>query len=262
MKNVVITGSSRGIGKGLAESFLNLGCNVIISGRNPVHFQNTISELSEKFGEEKVFGCLCDVRDYNQVLDLWNQSKNHFGSVDIWVNNAGVGHPRQKFWDQNPELYKTIINTNIIGTMNGAKVAITGMLEQGHGAIYNMEGLGSDGRKVDGLTLYGSSKNPIRYFTESLAKEVKNTGLIIGAFSPGMVLTDFLTGNYEEDSPEWEQAKKIFNILADRVESVTPWLAEKALSNKKNGARFDWMTIPKTIWRFISAPITKRNIFD
>ena len=84
----------------------------------------------------------------------------------------------------------------------------------------------------------------------------------MGAFSPGMVVTEFLTGRFEEGSEDWKQAKRIFNILADRVETVTPWLAEKAKTNKKNGARFNWMTRGKVISRFLAAPFRKRDLFE
>ena len=125
-----------------------------------------------------------------------------------------------------------------------------------------MEGLGSDNRRVRGLTLYGSTKSCIRYLTDALAEEVRGTGVIVGAFSPGMVVTEFLTGRFEEGSEDWKQAKRIFNILADRAETVTPWLAEKAQTNKKNGARFNWMTRGKVISRFLAAPFRKRDLFE
>ena len=83
--------------------------------------------------------------------------------------------------------------------------------------------------------------------------------MIVAAFSPGMVVTEFLTGRFEEGSEDWRQAKHIFNILAHRVETVTPWLAEKAQTNKKNEPRFNWMTRGKVINRFLAAPFRKRD---
>lgn len=86
--------------------------------------------------------------------------------------------------------------------------------------------------------------------------------MIVGAFSPGMVVTEFLTGGFDKGSEYWKQAKRIFNILADRVETVTPWLAEKAHTNMKNGARINWMTRGKVIGRFLAAPLRKRDLFE
>jgi NAD(P)-dependent dehydrogenase (short-subunit alcohol dehydrogenase family) len=145
--------------------------------------------------------------------------------------------------------------------MFGCKVAIRGMLDQGFGAVYNMEGLGSDGRWVEGLTLYATTKYGMRYLDESLAKEVEGTGLIVGAIAPGMVVTDLITDQYEKRPEDWESAKAIFNVLADRVETVTPWLAEQILANEKNGQRIAWLTRTKIMGRFLTARLRPRDLF-
>jgi hypothetical protein len=77
-----------------------------------------------------------------------------------------------------------------------------------------------------------------------------------------MVVTDFLTQQYEERPEDWESAKRIFNILADRVETVTPWLAHKVLANDKTGVRIAWMSRGKTMGRFLAAPFRKRDLFE
>jgi NAD(P)-dependent dehydrogenase (short-subunit alcohol dehydrogenase family) len=116
---------------------------------------------------------------------------------------------------------------------------------------------------VEGLTLYGTSKRALNYLTDSLAAEVKGTNIIVGALSPGMVLTDFILGRYEgKDPSEWENARKMFNILADKPETVTPFLVEKILQNHKNGTRINWLTGPKVLWRFLTAGISKRDLFQ
>ena len=262
MKSVVITGSTRGIGYGLADSFLTLGCTVTVSGRSSASVQKVVTQLSSAHQADSVLGHPCDVTRFGQVQGLWDKAQSHFGKVDIWVNNAGIGHPQIEFWTESSQEIRALVETNIVGTMYGARVALRGMLEQGFGSIYNMEGLGSDGRKVSGLTLYGSTKSCIRYLTDALTEEVRGTGVIVGALSPGMVVTDLLIGRYEEGSQDWEGAKRIFNILADRVETVTPWLAQKALTNKKNGALIKWMTRGKVMGRFLAAPFRKRDLFE
>ena len=261
MRSVVITGSTRGIGFGLADSFLSLGYGVVISGRTPEGLKKAISRLSEKHKAERIAGCPCDVTDFKQVENLWQYSQKRFGKIDIWINNAGVSHQQQGFQQESPEEIDSLVGTNITGTMYGARVALRGMFEQGAGALYNMEGLGSDGRKVSGLALYGSTKSSVRYLTDSLASEAKDSNVIVGALYPGMVVTEFLTGWYEKGSADWEQAKRIFNILADRVETVTPWLAKKVAANKKNGRRFIWLRKRKIIGRFLTLPFHKRNLF-
>jgi hypothetical protein len=76
-----------------------------------------------------------------------------------------------------------------------------------------------------------------------------------------MVVTDLLTNQYEDRPQDWEQAKRIFNILADRVETVTPWLAQRLLENNRTGARISWLTRRKIMWRFLTAPFSERDLF-
>ena len=262
MRCVVITGSTRGIGRGLAEAFLASGCAVTISGRTQESVAEALTPLAEAYGPERVLGHPCDVTDFAAVQGLWDAAQARFGKVDIWINNAGVGHPQIDFWDCDPAQIEAVVATNVIGAMYGARVALAGMLAQGFGALYNMEGLGSDGRRVAGLTLYGSTKCGLRYLTQALVAEVRGTPVIVGALSPGMVVTDLLTRQYEDRSEDWERARRIFNILADRVETVTPWLARRVLANETSGARIEWLTRGKVWGRFLLAPFRKRDVFE
>ncbi len=262
MKVVVITGSTRGIGYGLADSFLDLGCAVAVSSRTPGAVEKAVAELSAKYEPARVFGQVCDVTDFGQVEALWDAARAHYGQIDIWINNAGLSNPMLKFWEHPPERLRAVVETNLLGAMYGCKVAVQGMVEQGFGAIYNLEGFGSDGRKMEGLTLYGVTKYALRYLDDSLAQEVEGTPVRIGAFQPGMVITDLVTGQYDRDSEEWQEAKKVFNVIADRPETVTPWLARHALENDKNGARIAWISPLKIAWRFLTARFRHRDLFD
>ena len=261
MKIIVITGSTRGIGYGLADAFLALGCAVVISGRTQAGVDKAVTTLSAKHKSNNTFGQPCAVTQFEQIQALWDAATNHFGQIDIWINNAGVGNPQLDFWRHPPERIKTVVETNLIGTMYGSKVAITGMLAQGFGSLYNMEGLGSDGRRVEGLTLYGSTKYGLRYFDKALVEETRDTPILVGTLSPGMVITDLITDQYKDRPQDWEKAKRIFNILADHVDTVTPWLAQQILANTKTGVRIVWLTRAKIMGRFLAAPFHKRDLF-
>lgn len=263
MKTIVITGSSKGIGLGLAECFLKSGHQVVLNGRREEPLENALSKLAKHYPKELIAGKTGDVGVYQQVAQLWDYAAARFGTVDIWINNAGIGQSQAPFWEVEPELIQDLIQTNLTGAMYGAQVALAGFQGQGRGAFYNMEGLGSDGRRVEGLTVYGTTKRALNYLTESLAGEVEGTDIIVGAISPGMVMTDLNLERFR-DRPreEWENARRVFNILADRVETVTPYLAEKVLQNRKNGARIQWLTRGKVLWRFLSAGFSKRDLFQ
>ena len=262
MKTVVITGSTRGIGFGLADSFLSLGCSVGVSGRTAGGVGQATAILSADHGHAHLYGCPCDVIDPDQVQALWDGAEAHFGRVDIWINNAGIGHAQDDFGQLSPELIRQVVETNLIGAMYGARVALNGMLAQGHGAIYNVEGLGSGGPKVRGLALYASTKAGLRYLTDALVAESKGTPVIVGALWPGMVTTRLLTQQYDGRPEEWDRAKPILSILANPVETVAPWLARRVLENGRHGARIKWSNPVKLAGRFLAAPFRRRDPFE
>ncbi|MEE9466528.1 MAG: SDR family oxidoreductase, partial [Candidatus Neomarinimicrobiota bacterium] len=193
---------------------------------------------------------------------LWDKAYERFGQVDIWINNAGRSHPMSPVAQFDLEIARKVVETNLMGVIHGSRVALAGMRDQGFGALYNMEGLGSDGRQVPGLAIYGSTKRAIAYLTKSLAMECRGTPLLVGALRPGMVVTDLLTANLDRQSPEWQRTRRIFNILADRVERVAPWLADKILANRKSGVTISRLTGLKIMWRFLTAPIVRRKVID
>lgn len=262
-KVVVITGSTRGMGFALADAFLGLGCRVVISGRTQEGVQTAVDQLGLRHQVNDIFGQSCDVVEFSQVQLLWEASRDHFGQIDIWINNAGISHPQANIWEHSPELIASVVETNVLGTIFGTKVAILGMLAQGYGALYNMEGLGSDGRIVDGLAVYGSTKSALRYLDRSLEKQLRGMPIIVGALSPGMLVTEMLVAQYKDRPPEqWERAKRIFNLLADRVENVAPWMAEQMLNNERSGVRIKWLTTGKLLRRMLLLPFRKRDLFS
>lgn len=261
-KNIVITGSSRGIGLGLAEAFLQLGCSVTVSGRSRDSTVAAVERLARDYDPGHMLGLACDVTEPSQVAALWDNSIDRWGRVDIWVNNAGHAGEMAMVWERPAGEAQSIVNTNLVGTILGSQTALRGMLAQGQGAIYNMEGMGSDGRKHAGLTLYGTTKYAVHYFTESLALEAGDTGILVGSLRPGMVATDMIRDRYRDRPADWERARRIFNIIASPVDRVTPWLARAMLANRKNGATLSYSSSWKLLWKFIRSPFVKEKTFD
>jgi NAD(P)-dependent dehydrogenase (short-subunit alcohol dehydrogenase family) len=234
----------------------------MITGRSLTRVEKAVDKLKLKYGDDQVRGVVCDVADPDQVEALWNESVKHFGQVDIWINNAGVNHPMKSLWKIPPKTLQTVIETNLLGLAYCSQVAIKGMIAQGGGHIYNMEGHGADGQVLKGMAGYGSSKSAVRYLTKALIQETQNTGVKVSTLSPGMVITNLLNEQFQEDSEGLERAKAIFNSLGDSVETVTPWLADRVLENDKTGASIAWFTAPKIIWRVLSAYVKNREIFS
>jgi short-subunit dehydrogenase len=263
MQTVVITGSTRGIGHGLAVEFLKRGCNVMISGRKKELVDREVQKLAAVYGTEKVSGHPCEITMYEELEALWDAAVKAFGVVDIWINNAGVTHPTMNVSELSPDSIKNVIDTNITGLIYANQIAVKGMTAQGHGFIYNMEGHGSHDEFIAGLSVYGASKRAVTYFTNSLLMEIDGVMVNAGLLSPGIVLTDFIIDEMRKLPPErLEMTKIVYNCLADTVETVTPWLAENILANEENGKEIAWLDAEKANERFNSDAYCNRDMLS
>jgi len=262
-KTIVITGSTRGIGFGIAGSLLDLGCTVMISGRTQPAVDEAVRQLSASHGADRVRGLPCDVSDAPQLQALWDEAVKAFGHVDIWINNAGIAAESLPVWEIMPEQISAVVRTNLAGAMLGCGVAVRGMLKQGYGAVYNLEGLGSDrGRFVPGTTTYGTTKAALRYFDDALATELKDKPVICGSILPGMVYTNLVTGEHDGRRQDPARINGIMNIIGDRVEAIAPKIAQRVLANTTNGTRIRVVSGITILWRFMTAPFIKRHIVD
>ncbi|MCB2210026.1 SDR family oxidoreductase [bacterium] len=253
MKTVVITGSTRGIGFALAKSFLRRQCQVVISGHSDKSTDQAMAQLESQFSESHFTGCGCDVRNTAQLEALWDAAVSEFGQIDIWINNAGISNEQNPPWEIPPEEIQSVIETNMLGEIFGTRVAMRGFLEQGFGALYNVEGYGANGKmnNVMGLSIYGTSKAGLHFFNQCLAQEAEETGIITGALQPGMVLTDLITNRYLDRPDEWKRVSKIFAIIASRVEDVSEWMTDKILHNEKNGAYLNYSNPLRMLQRLL-----------
>ena len=261
-KHIVITGGTRGIGFGLAKEFIKLGHKITICGTTQAGVTKAMDTLNET-GEGIVCqGFVCDVRSGDQIREFWNQLTQHFGPVHIWINNAGLNQPDIFFHQIDDEDIANVVDVNITGVMLATKIAYRKMIKQGFGTIYNMEGFGSNNRKMEKMASYGTSKKAVRYFTESFIRETKGSNVKICFLSPGMVITDLLLAPIRQNPENNQAALKILNILSDEIETVTPWLAKKIDTNTKHGKRIAWLTPTKITARFIKSIFHNRKIIE
>jgi NAD(P)-dependent dehydrogenase (short-subunit alcohol dehydrogenase family) len=259
--NVVITGSTKGIGLGMAREFLRRGNDVMISSRTAQAVDDVVAELRLEFPGRNVVGRVCDVVDFDQVQNLWDRAAEKLGSVDIWVNNAGVETGADFLWRQDRETIAATINTNLTGLMYCNQIAMNGMYRQGGGKIFNMEGFGSNGMVRPAISVYGTTKYGVRYLTKALAAEMQGTPVKVCYLSPGIVITDLLVPPPEKRDANWERSKKILNLLADTVETVTPFLVEGMLAVKEGGEAVRWLTPRKIIGRKLASYVKPRDVF-
>jgi NAD(P)-dependent dehydrogenase (short-subunit alcohol dehydrogenase family) len=257
---VVITGSSRGIGFGLAKRFLERGCTVVLNGSSPESTRAALDRLADFRG--LVAGVPADISTKEGIIFLYEESRKLFGKVDIWINNAGVSHEKRNVWDLDAGEIERVIETNIRGVIYGTIIPFREMQKQGGGKIFNMEGLGSDGFMLDGLSVYGTSKSALTYFTRSFAHEARGSKVQVGTISPGMVVTDMLLRSVSDGSQESEKNRKFFNIVADDVDTVSAFLCERMLASDSHSPRIRWLTKSKMIRRFLFSPFVRRDFFS
>ena len=264
MSNVVITGSTRGIGRGLAVEFLKRGHNVVVSSRRQADVDKAVAELTT-VSAARVTGKTCDVTVKDNVQALWDHAVATFGHVNFWINNAGRATSRHAVHDLPEDLVHTLVDGNLKGSIFGSQVAVAGFRTQGFGALYNMLGGSSDGKRLTpNMGVYSSTKAADLLLTKYLVAENENPQITIGTISPGLLITENWFDEQKEMRPEdWQKIRPLLNILCDYVETSTPWLVDQMLTNRKSGKRIAWMTTGKILGRFVGAKLfgQKRDLF-
>ncbi|KAJ9159674.1 hypothetical protein P3X46_025160 [Hevea brasiliensis] len=217
--NVLITGSTKGIGYALAKEFLKAGDNVLVCSRSVERVESTIQSLREEFGEQHVWGTKCDVREGQDVKDLVAFAKENLKYIDLWINNAGSNaYSYKPLAEASDEDLIEVVSTNTLGLMICCREAIKMMLNQPRGGrIFNIDGAGSDGRPTPRFAAYGATKRSVVHLTKSL--------------QPGMVTTDLLMSGATT-----KQAKFFINVLAEPAEVVAEYLVPNIRSIPANGS--------------------------
>ena len=194
-----------------------------------------------------------------------NKTLKKFKTIDYWINNAGINQPDKLIWNLADDEISMMIDVDLKGTILASKYAMKVMEEQGYGAIYTVEGHGSNDAIIPGISIYGTAKRGVTYFVKALAKEAEknNLDIIIGALSPGIMITDFLVNAFRNEKISLSnKTKRIYNILGDYPDVVAKYLVNRMINNTNNGIRISWLTKRKATFRFLISIFRKRNLLD
>ena len=191
-KVAVITGSTRGLGLAIVQAYVREGASVVITSRSQAAVNEAVETLRQQGA--RVSGFPIDVAELTQVQALADHAVQTFGTIDIWVNNAGFGGVYGPTVLVEPQDFERVLRTNILGTYYGSITALNYFLTHGqHNKLINLLGRG-DKSPTPFQIAYGSSKTWVRSFTLALAKENASNKRHVGIFAlnPGLVDTDLL----------------------------------------------------------------------
>ncbi len=210
-KVVIITGSSRGIGKEMALNFSKSGASVVISGRSMESLKPVQNEIEA--GGTKVLAVAADVAKVEDATNLIKQTIETFGKIDVLVNNAGITRDNlllrlsEEDWD-------AVLDTNLKGAFNCIKACTKPMMKQRSGAIINITsvvGLMGNAGQVN----YAASKAGMVGLTKSVAKELASRNIRVNAVAPGFIETDMT-----DDLPEKTKEELINSIPLSKLGSA------------------------------------------
>lgn len=207
MKNkiVVITGSSKGLGKSLAYSFAKRGAKVVVCSRD----EDENKKIAEEIGGLAV---TVDITKEEDIHRLVSETISNFGKIDFWINNAGVWLPHSLVEELDIERVKAIFEINVYGLMYASKASLIQMRKQGNGTIVNIVSTsGLAGRALS--SGYSASKFAVRGFTESLQEATKDSQIKVVAVYPG----GMKTGLFDEKKPDDYNEYMDVDIVAEKI---------------------------------------------
>ena len=265
MKTVVITGSARGFGYAMLEEFYKNNFNVVLCDINEEELKKAKEKLEKFNSKGKILSIKVDITKEDEINNLIYKTINEFKTIDIWINNAGVNQPNKPIYEVDSKVIDRLIDIDLKGTIIGSKLIFKVMKEQGYGAIYNVEGHGSNDALITGLSIYGTAKRALTYFTEALAHESQelNANVLIGKITPGIMITNFIhtsLGDGEKIELD-EKTKKIYNILGDYPETIAKFMVSKIIYNQKNNVKFIWLSKTRAFSKFLTYSFKKNNYF-
>jgi 3-oxoacyl-[acyl-carrier protein] reductase len=200
-KTALITGASRGIGKGIAETFAKNGANIAFTFASSVEKAKAFeTELASRYGV-KVTGYQSDASDFNAAHALADQVVADFGNIHILVNNAGITRDTL-IMRMTEEQWDEVITVNLKSAFNLTKACMKVFLKNRAGSIINMSSVvGVTGNA--GQANYAASKAGMIGLTKSVAKELGSRNVRCNALAPGFIQTEMTAGLDEKVVKEW-----------------------------------------------------------
>lgn len=187
-RTALVTGSTRGIGRGIASRFAAEGCNVVVNAPDASEVEHVRADLADSFPTVKIAGLAADVADETAVTRLFEHTADRFGRLDILVNNAGVWQS-VRFDQMESAEWNRVLDVHLHGFLNCSRRAVDLMVPQGGGAIVSISSI-SDSRAHERAVAYDAAKGAILAGTRALAVDLGPLGIRVNCVSPGPIRTE------------------------------------------------------------------------
>lgn len=227
-QTVIVTGGTRGIGRGISEAFLLNGATVIATYAGNEVAAQLMKEHNDSYGD-KLITKKCDVRDENAVVDFFKFVEENFSKIEVLVNNSGIRRDQVTAMMTLAE-WNDVISTNLTGTFLMSKHAVLQFMKNRYGRIVNMSSIGGS-LGLPGQANYAASKAGQIAISKSLSKEVAKRGITVNNICPGFIDTELLADLPEEQRKAYmkDVPMKRFGSVAE-VASAVLFLASREAS--------------------------------
>lgn len=221
-QSIVITGASRGIGEATARYLSRQGARVVLAARTTSAIDSIAADIQQQGGQ--ALAVRCDVSSYRDVQALVDLTLEHYGCLDVLVNNAGLIEPVALLADSDPEQWSRVIDINYKGVYYGLRCAIPVMLKSGGGVVINLSSGAATGA-LAGWSHYCSSKAAVLSLTRCAHKEYGDQGIRVVGLSPGTVATDMQLAIKSSGINPVSQLDPSVHIPADWVAKAIAFLS-------------------------------------
>ena len=209
-QNALVTGASRGLGRGFAQALAAAGSSVALVARSEDGLEETSALIEGRGG--RALALPCDVIDSSSVQLTVDAAMQKLGPIDILVNNAGVPGPTGPDWLIDPADWWRVMEVNVLGSFYFAHAVLPGMVARGSGRVVNVSS-GAAGLASPGYSAYCASKSALTMWTECLAGDTTEHGVAVLGYKPGIVrtgMTEYSASRPDRNNPIVEAIKRAF----------------------------------------------------
>jgi NAD(P)-dependent dehydrogenase (short-subunit alcohol dehydrogenase family) len=196
-KIAVITGSSRGIGRAIAEAMAECGARVVVSSRKQAACETVAAAIRDAGGQAAAIAC--EVNDQVQRQALVDKTRQVFGSIDILVNNVGANPTLGPLQDMTDEAFDRVIASNVKSALWLSNLVLPDMAARKDGAVIFIASIAGL-RGSAGIGAYGAAKAALMQLGRSLAREWGKHNIRVNSIAPGLIKTDFARALWEDET--------------------------------------------------------------